>query len=123
MSYEVFYHYFVKLSIKWIKFSLVFWYWKHTAEICKIALEIRVLIYILDSVVISDLVMKVFIPSNEFIAYLKQIKVILSTVKKYRIFSLMTNKIYIFSLWQTGAVSTILVLISFRKALECTVFV
>ena len=31
-------------------------------------------------------------------AYLKQIKVILSAVKKYRIFSLVTNTIYIFSL-------------------------
>ena len=39
-----------------------------------------------------------FIPSSEFNAYLKQIKVILSAVKKYRIFSLVTNMIYIFSL-------------------------
>ena len=39
-----------------------------------------------------------FIPSSEFNAYLKQIKVILSAVKKYRIFSLVTNTIYIFSL-------------------------
>ena len=37
-----------------------------------------------------------FIPSSEFNAYLKQIKVVLSTVKKYRIFSLVTNTIYIF---------------------------
>ena len=37
-----------------------------------------------------------FIPSSEFNAYLKQIKVILSAVKKYRIFSLVTNTIYIF---------------------------
>ena len=39
-----------------------------------------------------------FIPSSEFSAYLKQIKVLLSAVKKYRIFSLVTNTIYIFSL-------------------------
>ena len=39
-----------------------------------------------------------FIPGSEFKAYLKQIKVILSTVTKYRIFSLVTNTIYIFSL-------------------------
>ena len=37
-----------------------------------------------------------FIPSSESNAYLKQIKVILSAVKKYRIFSLVTNTIYIF---------------------------
>ena len=37
-----------------------------------------------------------FIPSSEFNAYLKQIKVILSIVKKYRIFSLVTNTIYTF---------------------------
>ena len=39
-----------------------------------------------------------FIPSSEFNAYLQQIKVILSAVKKYRIVSLLTNTIYIFSL-------------------------
>ena len=39
-----------------------------------------------------------FIPSSEFNAYLKQIKVMLSALKKYRIFSLVTNTIYIFSL-------------------------
>ena len=48
-----------------------------------------------------------FIPISEFSAYLKQIKVILSGVKKYRIFLLVTNTIYIFSLKQTEAVSTI----------------
>ena len=37
-------------------------------------------------------------PSSEFNAYLKQIKVIFSAVKKYRIFSLVTNTIYIFSM-------------------------
>ena len=38
-----------------------------------------------------------FILSSEFNAYLKQIKVILSVVKNYRIFfSLVTNTIYIF---------------------------
>ena len=37
-----------------------------------------------------------FIPSSEFNAYLKQIKVILSAVKKYRIFSLVTNTIHMF---------------------------
>ena len=44
-----------------------------------------------------------FIPSSEFNAYLKQIKIILSAVKKYRIFSLVMNTIYIFSLLQTEA--------------------
>ena len=39
-----------------------------------------------------------FITSSEFNAYLKQIKAILSAVKKYRIFSLVMNTIYIFSL-------------------------
>ena len=39
-----------------------------------------------------------FIPSSEFNAYLKQIKVILSAVKKKSFFSLVTNMIYIFSL-------------------------
>ena len=57
------------------------------------------------------------------IAYLKQIKVILSAMKKYRIFSLVTNTIYIFSLQQKEAVSTIEGLISSRKDLECTEFV
>ena len=37
-----------------------------------------------------------FIPNSEFNAYLKQIKVVLSTVKKYCIFSLVANRIYIF---------------------------
>ena len=48
-----------------------------------------------------------FIPSSVFNAYLTQIKVILSAVKKYRIFPLVTNTIYIISLQQTEAVSTI----------------
>ena len=39
-----------------------------------------------------------FIPSSDFNAYLKQIKIILSAVKKYRIFSLVMNTIFIFSL-------------------------
>ena len=39
-----------------------------------------------------------FIPSGESSAYLKQIKGILSAVKKYRIFSLVTDTIFIFSL-------------------------
>ena len=39
-----------------------------------------------------------FIPSSESGAYLKQIKCILSAVKKYRIFSLVTDTIFIFSL-------------------------
>ena len=39
-----------------------------------------------------------FISSSEFYACLKQIKVVLSAVKKYRIFSLATNTISIFSL-------------------------
>ena len=47
-----------------------------------------------------------FIPSSEFNAYLKQIKVILSAVKKHRIFSLVMNTIYIFLLEQIEAVST-----------------
>ena len=62
-----------------------------------------------------------FIPSSEFNAYLKQIKVVLSTVKKYRIFSLVTNTIYIFSLQQIDAISTIYGLFSSRKGLEYTV--
>ena len=62
-----------------------------------------------------------FIPSSESSAYLKQIKCILSAVKKYRIFSLVTDTIFIFSLQQTEAVSTILGLISTRKDLECAV--
>ena len=37
-----------------------------------------------------------FIPSSEVNAYLKQIKGILSAVKKYRIFSLVTNTILFF---------------------------
>ena len=64
-----------------------------------------------------------FIPSSESSAYLKQIKGILSAVKKYRIFSLVTDTIFIFSLQQTEAVSTILGLISSRKDLECTILV
>ena len=64
-----------------------------------------------------------FIPSSEFNAYLKQIKVLLSTVKKYRIFSLVKNTIYIFSLQQTEAISTIQGFISSRKERECTVHV
>ena len=36
------------------------------------------------------------IPSSEFNAYLKQIKVLLSTVKKYRIFSIVKHTIYMF---------------------------
>ena len=39
-----------------------------------------------------------FIQSSEFNAYLKQLKVILSAVKKYLIFSPVMNTIYIFSL-------------------------
>ena len=39
-----------------------------------------------------------FIPSSEFNAYLKQIKVLFSAVKKYRSFSLVMNTIYIVSL-------------------------
>ena len=39
-----------------------------------------------------------FIPSSESSAYQKQIKGILSAVKKYRIFSLVTDTIFIFSL-------------------------
>ena len=35
-----------------------------------------------------------FIPSSELNAYLNQIKVILSAVKKYRTFSLVTNTIF-----------------------------
>ena len=59
-----------------------------------------------------------FIPSSEFNAYLKQVKVMLPAVKKYRIFLLVTNTIYIFSLQQTEAVLTIKGLISSRKDLE-----
>ena len=39
-----------------------------------------------------------FIRSSESSAYLKQIKGILSAVRKYRIFSLVTDTIFIFSL-------------------------
>ena len=39
-----------------------------------------------------------FIPSSESSAYLKQIKCILSAMKKYRVFSLVTDTIFIFSL-------------------------
>ena len=39
-----------------------------------------------------------FISSSESSAYLKQIKCILFAVKKYRIFSLVTDTIFIFSL-------------------------
>ena len=64
-----------------------------------------------------------FIPSSESSAYLKQIKCILSAVKKYRIFSLVTDTIFIFSLQQTEAVSTILGSVSTRKDLECAILV
>ena len=64
-----------------------------------------------------------FIPRSEFNVYPKQIKVILSAVKRYRIFSLVTNTLYIFALQQTEAVSTILGLISFRNDLKCNVLV
>ena len=64
-----------------------------------------------------------FIPSSEFNAYLKQIKVILSTVKKYRIFSLVMNTFYIFSPQQPEAILIIYGLISSCKDLECTVHV
>ena len=37
-----------------------------------------------------------FVPSSESNAYLMQIKVIFSTVKKYRIFPLVTSMIFIF---------------------------
>ena len=67
--------------------------------------ECKIFIYTLYT---NCLILKfIFIPCSEFNAYLKQIKVILSEVKKYRIFSLVTNTIYIFSLYQTEAVSTI----------------
>ena len=47
-------------------------------------------------------------PSSEYNAYLKQIKVILSAVKKYCIFSLVMNTIYIFfTVANREAVSTI----------------
>ena len=46
-----------------------------------------------------------FIPSSEFNAYLKQ--VILSAVKKYRIFSLVMNTIYIFSLAKRGCFNNV----------------
>ena len=48
---------------------------------------------------------------------------ILSAVKKYHIFSLVTNTIYIFSLQQTEVVSTIKGLISSQKGLERAVLV
>ena len=48
-----------------------------------------------------------FIPSSEFNAYLKQIKVILSALKIYRIFFTSAEYDIYFSLQQTEAVSTI----------------
>ena len=57
-----------------------------------------ILICWVTSVFISVTLEVYFIPSSEFNAYLKQIKVVLSAVKQYRIFSLVTNTIYIFSL-------------------------
>ena len=62
-----------------------------------IAIDINVFILILDKFMINNIHFY-FIPSSEFNAYLKQIKGILSAVKKYRIFALVTNTIYIFSL-------------------------
>ena len=48
---------------------------------------------------------------------------LLSEVTKYRILSLVTNTIYIFSLYQTEAVSTTYGVIYSKKDLECTVLV
>ena len=62
-----------------------------------------------------------FILSSENDAYLKQIKVILSTVKKNRVISLVTDTTYIFSLQPNEAVSTIKSF--FPKDLECIVLV
>ena len=56
-----------------------------------------------------------FILSSEFSAYIKQIKVILSAVKKISFFSLVLNTIYTFSLQQTEVVSKILSLIFSEK--------
>ena len=65
-----------------------------------------------------------FIPTSEFNAYLKQIKVILSTVKKITYF-FFTSDLYdlYFSLYQTETVSIIYSLTASRKDLECTVLV
>ena len=54
------------------------------------------------SLVVTELTDFYSIPSSEFNAYLKQIKVILSTVKKYPIIPPVTNTIYIFSLCSRG---------------------
>ena len=43
-----------------------------------------------------------FIPSSEFNAYLKQIKVILSAVKKYRIFTSDEYGLYFFTVANRG---------------------
>ena len=65
-----------------------------------------------------------FIPSSESSAYLKQIKGILYAVKKYRIFSLVTNTIFIFfHCSKQRLFRQFLGLISSRKDLECTVLV
>ena len=45
-----------------------------------------------------DCIFFYFIPNSEFNTYRMQVNVILSIVKKYRIFSLVTNTIFIFSL-------------------------
>ena len=64
-----------------------------------------------------------FIPSSEFNAYLKQTKIILSAVKKYRIFFISDEyDLYFFTVANRGF-STIWGLISSRKDLECTVLV
>ena len=57
-----------------------------------------------------------FILSSEFNAYLNQIKVLLSTVIKYCIFSPVENTIYIFSRQQTEAILTIGALFLLKKS-------
>ena len=59
-----------------------------------------------------------FIPSSEFNAYLKQMNVILSTVKKCRIFLLVTNTTYFFTVANRGYFDNLL-----QKDFECTVLV
>ena len=63
-----------------------------------------------------------FISSSDFNAYLREIKVLLSTVKRYRIFSLVTNTICIFfTAVNRGCLDNLVSnLVSSRKILKCT---
>ena len=62
-----------------------------------------------------------FIPSSEFNAYLKQIKVVLSTVKKYRIFSTSDEyDIYFFTVANRGIFDNLgLIFFQKRSGMHC----